>query len=251
MKIKSSTPHRFSLEFSAFSFFFALLATPSLHAANATWNGTTDANWATLDNWSGPPASVPAGSADTATFNNGGNGNTTISLTGGPSSISTVIFDPGAAAYTIGTSGQSIDINRGGAITLNSGVTTNQTFNKITLSSNTAAATGVTITNNGTGSLNFGTIDRAVRNVAQTIVVSGSGNINVGQFTKTGGATNNTTLNKTGTLTLTDASTMGGTINISDGSLVMGSSGTLGTGSAITLGGGDLKLGGTSQTVGT
>ena len=70
------------------------------HADNATWNGTTDATWATLGNWAGTPAAVP-GTGDTATFDNGGNFNTTIDLGTGVT-INTVLFDTGsAAAYTI------------------------------------------------------------------------------------------------------------------------------------------------------
>src|SRR2546423_1781218 len=49
----------------------------SLMAASGTWNGTTDANWATPTNWGG--LNVP-GTGDTATFNNGGSGRTTLSL---------------------------------------------------------------------------------------------------------------------------------------------------------------------------
>ena len=59
----------------------AAVSCPAL-AVDATWNGTTDAFWATLGNWAGPPASVP-GTGNTATFNNAGNGNTTIDLGGG------------------------------------------------------------------------------------------------------------------------------------------------------------------------
>ena len=62
---------------------------PKASAASATWNGTTDAMWSTLTNWSANP--VP-GTGDTATFNGAGNGNTTIDLGGGVT-IGTVLFD--------------------------------------------------------------------------------------------------------------------------------------------------------------
>ena len=76
----------------------ALLAVPSAQAANRTWNGTNDSFWANGANWSG---GAP-GTGDTATFNNAGNGNTTIGLGGGVT-VGTVVFDTAnAAAYTVG-----------------------------------------------------------------------------------------------------------------------------------------------------
>src|SRR5688572_15004017 len=51
--------------------------TDTASAASAAWTGTTDALWATPTNWTASP--VP-GTGDTATFNNAGNGNTTIDL---------------------------------------------------------------------------------------------------------------------------------------------------------------------------
>ena len=70
------------------------------HAADATWIGTTDATWATESNWSAAP--VP-GTGDIATFNNSGNGNTTIYLGAGVV-VGGLSFDTAdAAAYSLGT----------------------------------------------------------------------------------------------------------------------------------------------------
>jgi len=82
---------------------------------DATWTGATNDLWARGMNWD---AGVP-GSANTATFNGAGNGNTTIDL-GSGASLGAIVFDDAAcAAYTLGTSGaQSLSISQWGGIDL-------------------------------------------------------------------------------------------------------------------------------------
>ena len=220
----------------------SFLASPSLHAAATyTWvgNGTGSATWNTPANWS-PNTGNPV-SSDTATFdgtgNNGGAG-ATIDL-GAGAAVANVNFNSGAAAYTNGTStSQTFTPNRAGYISVNSGVTADQTFTaKINLNSGTANAVAVNITNNGTGSLKFGVIEKS-SDAAQTINLSGSGNINVAQFTRSGGTTKIVTVNKTGTgtLTLTGASTLTkGAANITNGTLNV--TGSLDSGTAVTVDG--------------
>ena len=65
-------------------------------AASATWNGTTDAVWATATNWSANP--IP-GTGDTATFDHAGLARVVISLGTGVT-VQNLIFNTSlAAAY--------------------------------------------------------------------------------------------------------------------------------------------------------
>ena len=135
----------------AAAFFATILsfsASTSLEAASATWNGTTDAVWATGTNWSATP--VP-GTGDTATFNNAGGAVDTIDL-GTGLAIKTLAFDTAtAAAYTLGSGAvgsQTLGLDAAGAITMNSTVAANQLINA---NVNLGTATGpeaFTITNN-------------------------------------------------------------------------------------------------------
>src|SRR6185312_8785255 len=127
-----TTQHLNRLTLATVFFFFAAIIS---HAANATWNGTVDANWATTGNWSASP--VPS-AADTATFNNSGNGRTTISLGTGVQIVN-IVFDTGnAAAYTIGAGGlgsETLNMNGSGWFKVNSTVANTETFNaNLTLS---------------------------------------------------------------------------------------------------------------------
>src|SRR5688572_16498303 len=74
------------------------LAPQNVLAASDTWDGSTDATWATSTNWLTDPTVVP-GTGDTATFNSAGNGFTTIDLGTGVT-IGNLLFDIGAVAYT-------------------------------------------------------------------------------------------------------------------------------------------------------
>ena len=101
----------------------ALLYAPSAQAASGTWNGTTDGAWNGA-NWSVSPApgsTSVTNSADTATFNNAGNGRTTITIDANRN-IRSLTFDTAAVSYTIGgdgaNAGNALLLTSGGAVTL-------------------------------------------------------------------------------------------------------------------------------------
>ncbi len=76
------------------------------YSANGTWNSSapgSNAFWTNNVNWSASPS--PAGN-QTATFNNSGNGRTTVDLTGLAFGVSNIVFDTASvAAYTLGSNG--------------------------------------------------------------------------------------------------------------------------------------------------
>ncbi len=114
-----------------------------------TWNGTTDANWATGTNWSTGSKPVASG---TAIFDNAGNGYTTLTV--GSESVGVVKFDTaGAAAYAIGASAGAGTLTFRDAtatiVELTSSVVANQTINS-NLSLGTAANKQLTIINQST-----------------------------------------------------------------------------------------------------
>jgi autotransporter-associated beta strand protein len=189
---------------------------PSASAVSDTWSGTTDATWATSTNWLG--GNVP-GTGDTATFNNAGNGNTTIDLGAGVT-LGVLLFDtPSAAAYTIGSGGagsQTLTLSTvGNAITMNSTVANNELINaNLALAVTSTAGTPSTyysVTNNSTtntltlaGGISASTAGNKV------LAVNGSGNTNIsGAITAGSGAVNLVKLG-TGTLTLSGGGAIGG-----------------------------------------
>ncbi len=184
----------------------------SLHAATDAWDGSTDSLWATATNWA-TDVSAP-GAGETATFNGAGGGNTMIDL-GAGAMIGSVVFDTSsAAAYVIGAGAagsQALALGNAGAITINAGVTTNQTFNSAVQLGNAAAATA-TITHNGAGLLSFaGAINANVASGNGLLAVAGSGNISVsGAVTRTGAGSNALLKTGAGTLTLSNGSVWSG-----------------------------------------
>ena len=147
-----------------------------LHAANDTWDGSASTSWADPLNWV-TDVTVP-GTGNIATFNNAGNGNTTVDLGAGVT-IGSLLFDTSsAAAYTLGSGAvgsQTLSIDNAGGITLNAGVTSSQLINaNVSLSSAANAAT--TFTNNSSGLLNFaGTVNANVASGNGVLTVAGSG----------------------------------------------------------------------------
>lgn len=148
----------------------------SAWATSGTWNGTTDALWQSATNWSAP--GYPT-TGNTATFNNAGNGFTTIDL-GTGTIVSHITFDTASvAAYTIGSGGagaQTLQLGNNGIVSLTSSVGNNQIFDAhITMIGSTANAN--TFTNNSTThtlTVN-GDITNGIVGGTRTLNVNGAG----------------------------------------------------------------------------
>ena len=94
-------------------------------ALDATWEGDVSNVWALDGNWT---AAFPV-STQTATFNEvGAGGFTTVDLGAGAAVASIVFDDADAAAYTIGTAGQTLTLDNAGSIIVNDLVDQNQTI---------------------------------------------------------------------------------------------------------------------------
>lgn len=74
---------------------------------NCTWTGASNNLWFEPSNWN--PTGVPGVANVYVTFDNAGNGNTAIDLGGGITNLG-MLFNPGAASYTLGTAGQSLTL---------------------------------------------------------------------------------------------------------------------------------------------
>jgi autotransporter-associated beta strand protein len=140
-----------------FAGWLACVLSQIAQAGSATWKAApTDNKWATASNWT--PATVPNGSADTATFDV--SSITAISIFNS-TELAELIFNPGASSYTItavsGTSGTYISRTFSGAgIINNSGVAqtlVNDANSSASLGhtyfTNSAGADNVNIINNG------------------------------------------------------------------------------------------------------
>lgn len=234
-----------------FGIAFGVLAIPSprlAQATSATWNGTTDGNWATPTNWSATP--VP-GTGNTATFNNAGNGQTTLSLGAGVT-IGTILFDTAnAAPYTIGSAGsQTLTIDNGGAVTMNASVAASELFNSAVVLGTSMAAATYTFTNESTtNSLTFaGNISRNGTTNTKTLTVSGAGNSTVSGIIS--GSALALTKTGPGRLTLTNANTFTGAIKVNQGILRIENGGALGTtAGGITVGDAVNQIGASLQLV--
>ncbi|HEY1378950.1 MAG TPA: hypothetical protein VGF55_19265 [Gemmataceae bacterium] len=115
----------------------------------SSWTGAVSNAWTDPGNWS--TNSVP-GAGGTAQFDGPGNGNTTITLGGAAQPINTVLFTGSPVAYTLGnTAGDALGFDAaGGAITVNTGVTTAQTF-----AAGVVANGALAVTNSGSRPVSF------------------------------------------------------------------------------------------------
>ena len=125
----------------------SLGALSALYADSATWNlNPTSGNWNTAANWT--PQTIPNGPDDIATF--GGSSQTAVSLSL-PVGVDSVVFSPGASAFTIYSS-PLIDLAISGAgIVNNSGITQNFVANPTI---DQSVAGGITFSNSATAGSN-------------------------------------------------------------------------------------------------
>ncbi len=152
-----------------------VVAAGTLVHAQQEWTGAVDNDWTNAGNWN---SSVPQ-SGDVAIFDNAGNGNTTINLGGATQPINGLYFDTAsAAAYTIGQqTGDTLDFDSGGTVTVTNAVTTSQTIN---------AAVNV----NGAGMLVYNNVNNGGALIGNGVVGLTFGDVNIssGVFSVTNGA---------------------------------------------------------------
>jgi autotransporter-associated beta strand protein len=107
--------------FLATATFLLLSVAGNTFAGNATWDlNPGSGDWNTATNWS--PATVPNGSADTATF--GGSNTTAVSISAN-TIVDGITFAPGASSFTITASSGLVLTLSGVGITNDSGITQN------------------------------------------------------------------------------------------------------------------------------
>ena len=117
MKISARLP----LALVYFCFVAAIGVSNSVHAGSATWDlNPASGDWNTAANWT--PATVPNGSADTATF---AVSNTTAISISANTTVDGITFAPGASSFTITASPFFALTITGVGITNNSGTTQN------------------------------------------------------------------------------------------------------------------------------
>jgi hypothetical protein len=156
-------------------------ATLPANGGSATWNvNPTSSDWNTAVNWT--PATVPNGPSDDATF--AASNTTGISLSAN-TTISSIIFNAGASAFSITDPGLSLTIGGPGVIN-NSGVIQNFVCNAnsqgglISFTGNASAGMQVIYTSNSTpgghtSSISF--FDNATA-ASASFVANGAGNLN-------------------------------------------------------------------------
>jgi MYXO-CTERM domain-containing protein len=231
---------------------------PSASALSDTWTGTTDTAWATSTNWLG--GNVP-GTGDTATFNDAGNGNTTIDLGSGVT-LGALVFDTSStAAYTIGSGGagsQTLTLGTvGNAITMNSTVANNELINaNLALATTSTAATPSTYytvaNNSATNTLTLAGGISASTAGNKVLAVNGSGNTTISGAISAGSGAVNLVKLGTGTLTLSGGGALGGNFITAyggtNGSVLLGGTTKISTGTYTSAGefvvGGVLTTGG-------
>jgi len=235
-----------SLLAAAFAVWFA--SAPTASAVDGTWNGTTDGVWATTTNWSASP--VPTG-GQTATFNNAGNGNTTLDLGAGVG-IGSITFDTSsAAAYTIGSGGagaQTLTISHSGVIGLTATAGNDQVINANLLLGNPGGSGWTYLTNNSTTqtlTLNGGVSGNG--SGAKKVLSDGTGNVVVNGAISAGTVSMNFEQVGTGNTTLAGVNSFTGVTDIRSGTLTL--SGNLTGGTAIVLSGPSSGIGGTGSLI--
>ena len=226
---KNSTASRAVRAFRYCALPFAALFGVSASAATIVWDGSENTGvWATGDNWVGGTA---PGTGDTARFADGGGTLDNIDLGAGVT-IGSVIFDTANAAYyKIGTgavNSQTLTIDNGGAITVNSTVRSGQTFNAALVLGNDGTAQTFTFTNDSLAGLSFGgNITGSSGAGTKILAVAGSGPTAITGVIANGAGGGNVALTHSGggTLTLTGSNTYTGVTTIGTGVISVASIG--------------------------
>ncbi len=208
----------------------------SAQAASGTWTGNASGNWNVNSNWTG--ASFPT-TGETATFNADVT-NSTVSMNGTTVSLTSIIFDTSAEAYTFNAGGGSLQL---AALSINSSVgAVTQTFNlavNIDATSQLNNSSTSAILNLAGGVNNIGATARTLRfNFSGT----GVGTTSVNGLSQTGGGALSIEKLLSGKVILTGTSTSTGANTIRDGILQLNSAGALGTGQ-VQFSGGIIGLG--------
>jgi len=204
------------------------------YAANGAWQGTVDSAWVNSANWNVSP--YPSG-VDKATFNNSGNGNTTIDVSG-LSSLLSIDFITDAGAYTIGSgavNSQTLKLRNNSYVTLFGSATNSQLFNaKIDLGAESTGATTTYFVNDTTNcnltlagditSSVAGNKQLRLQGFSGTGVVSGA----FSDFDAT--AKNNLYKFGRGTWKITGNNSFKGNVDINQGILIIDNSNALGAG---------------------
>lgn len=222
----------------------AAFAPGTLSAASATWTGGgSDALWSNTANWSVTP--VP-GTGNAATFNAAaGTGGAVIDLGAGVT-ISNLLFDTTAAAYTIGAGAvgsQTLTLNSNGTIWATSALGNSQQFNAAIILGTDATARSYAITNGTASSLTFaGNLSGGSGGTAGienlTVNNNTNGSIVISGAIMNGGATAVTLTKKgAGSLTLSGTNTYSGITTNSGGTLVINNNLSVSTNLLVLAGG--------------
>jgi autotransporter-associated beta strand protein len=134
--------------------FILILGTQTTQADSATWKTSpATGDWNHAANWT--PPTIPNGPADTATFASSNTRGVSISAN---TEVNGIVFNAGAAAFTISTSGPALTISGNGVVN-NSGIEQHfagQSAAGLIQFTNSATAGDATYTQTGNGG--FGTI---------------------------------------------------------------------------------------------
>lgn len=245
MKSKAKTP---SIRYFALtSAIAALLATPSVHAANRTWGNASGGDWFTAANWGG---TMPV-AADTAIFNTA-TGNVAVGSTG--AAVGVITYDTLASGFTLGMAGGNpITLNNTGNISfLNTIVGTGKTFTiaapLVLLPASSTAAGTFTIQNNSSSATNTADFSGGISSVttsnALSLNLAGNTGVNhvSGAISNGGAAAFNIAKSGASTWKLTGTNTYNGVSSVTAGTLIFAGAQALPSGGSLGLGAGTLSI---------